>query len=270
MTDASDLRRLGPYLVERELPACRLARRWLAVHERAQTTHTLYQFTRLKDKADQHRFLSVFERVSRATNPHVLAIEHVSLGRNAVGWVVTPYTGNQDGLVTLDTLVAQKGGTMSVPEATRAVRHLLEALVAGSEAGLSHGPIRMDEVLVDRHGSLVVEMLGVARLLTGSSTADAELLRDEAASAAEMAYTLLTGLPAEEPRIEIARLVRRLDKSWCAWIESALDLAGGGFASPAAALAALPGVSAIAPTPVPLTVRRVLTRLAVTAGLRRP
>jgi hypothetical protein len=54
-----------------------------------------------------------------------------------------------------------------------------------------------------------------------------------------MGYWLLTGLPAEEPRIQAGRLMPRLDHRWDEWFNEGLDAASG-FNTPSEALAALP------------------------------
>jgi len=75
--------------------------------------------------------------------------------------------------------------------------------------------------------------------MAGLPLGGADLAADEVRSVVALAYQMLTGLPAEEPRIPAQRLVRRLEPAWSDWLEFGLDEFRG-FATPAAALAALP------------------------------
>jgi hypothetical protein len=102
-----------------------------------------------------------------------------------------------------------------------------------------HGPLGLDEVLVDRHGRVVIELLGFGRRLRGLSQGNSETVRDEIVRVCEIAYELLTGLRAEAPLIPAPRLVPRLDKAWIHWLRVGLDPSRG-FESASAALAALP------------------------------
>jgi hypothetical protein len=98
----------------------------------------------------------------------------------------------------------------------------------------------MDEILVDRRGSLLVELYGVARAMDTLARPSLETLRDEVRSVVEIGYQLVTGLRAEHPLIPAGRLVRKLDAGWDQWLARGLDPSGG-FDSADGALAALPG-----------------------------
>jgi serine/threonine protein kinase len=240
MEELLDRPALGPYRITRPLEPGRLASRWLAMHERDQSSHVLHEFALSRDKAEQRRFLSGVEALAGLEHPHILPIEHVTFGQAGLAWLVTPYTGNQEGVLTLRRLLEAKSGQMPPPEVGRALMQLLEAAEYAHSCGLHHGPVRMEEALVDRHGSLAIELYGMARCLGGLAKADAEVVRDEVRSLAEMAYTLLTGLGADEPRIPAGRLVKRLDRRWEDWLNEGLDPAGG-FETPGEALERLPG-----------------------------
>lgn len=230
---------LGPYQIVRRLRTGFDAECWLALHER-HTSHALYRFGPFRDKAERRRFVEALEAVSPLHHTHILPIDQYSLDDAGWGWVVTPFTGNQQGLVRLSGLVQAKGGRLGPTEGERCVTQLLEAYAYGHANGADHGPIAPDQVLVDTRGSVWIELFGLRRRLEGLARADRELVRDSMRSVVELGYWLLTGLPAEEPRIRASRLVRRLDKRWDEWFETGLEPTGG-FASGDEALAALPG-----------------------------
>lgn len=178
--------------------------------------------------------------LASVSHPHILPVEGTVAGIAGSVWVITPYSGNHDGLVTLASLAQAKGGRLTPPEADRAMIQLLEATGDAHEAGCHHGPVSADEVLIDRRGSLAVELYGFRRRLTGlSARPAAEVARDELRSIVEIGYTLITGLSAEEPRIEASRLFPRLDRRWDQWFADGLDPLGG-FNSADEAMGALP------------------------------
>ncbi len=258
---------VGPYRIVRPLEPGRLAARWLAVHDRDQTSHIAYEFL-CRDRAEQRRLLSAFERAAELEHPHILRVEQFAFADAHVAWLFTPYTGNQEGLVSLDSLLKAKGGTMSAQEAERAVTQVLSALEYAHARGNLHGPLALDEVLVDRHGRISIELHGLARRLNGLTVGNSEIVRDEVRSVVEMGYRLLTGLSPEEPRIPAGRLGDRLSPFWDEWFDAGLDALTGGFATAADAAAALPSARIDAQPRVPvISVRRVLGR--VRAALRQ-
>lgn len=233
--------RIGPYRLLRQLHKGGLAERWLALDEREESAHVAYRFRMGNDKSEQRRFVAAVEDLSGLAHAHILPIEQLALGIGGGAWVVTPFTGSHDGLVTLTSLVRDKGGRMEPAEADRTLTQLLEAVEYAHEQGHHHGPVDPSEVLVDRRGSLFIELYGLRRRLGGLSSRPAvEIARDEIRSIVEIGYSLLTGLPAEEPRIQAGRLVARLDRRWDDWFNEGLDPLGG-FATAGEAIAALPG-----------------------------
>lgn len=252
---------LGPYRIIRPLAPGKLATRWLAVHDRDQTSHVAHEFT-CRDRAEQRRFMSAFEKISELDHPHILHVEQFALADGRLAWLLTPYAGNQDGLVTLDSLQRAKGGRMPAQEAERAMSQLLSALEYAHGQGHHHGPLGPEEVLVDRHGRVSVDLYGLGRRLVGLAAGNAEVVRDEVRSVVEMGYRLITGLSSDEPRIPACRLIRRLDPHWDAWFDAGLDALSGGFASAAEAAAALPSVLRDAQPRTPaVSVRTVLGRM---------
>jgi len=239
MIDTRGRPRLGPYVLLRPLTPCRHGERWLGVHELRHDTHTLYKVRACLDRAEQRRFLDAMGALSRREHPHLLPVEEFCLGTWGDGWAVTPYTGHQAGLQTLGDLRDAKGERMLPQEVERAVIHLLEAVAYAHAGGACHGPIGFDEILVDRFGSVQIEMYGLSRLLQGLPMWEPEAARDEVRSVVESAYHMLTGLRPEAPVVPAGRLVRRLPREWSDWLERGLDPAAG-FAGAEEALAFLP------------------------------
>src|SRR5690606_25611627 len=152
-------------------------------------------------RSERRRAVLALQRTTAVAHLHILPIQSYTLVEHAGEgeiWIVTPYTGSQSGLLTLEHLPSPTGGRLSPPATVRGIRHLLEACAAAHAAGVVHGPMSPDEVLVDRHGSLLIEFYGLRRAMQARSAApDPELIRDEVRSVAAMAYRLLTGMPAD-------------------------------------------------------------------------
>lgn len=245
MIDLADRPMLGPYVLTRQLDSASFAERWLGLHDARHTSHVIYRFAPCRDKAGQRRFLSACRRVESLRHPHLMTAEEYSFEVSGRPWLVTGFPGDADGLKTLESLLRDKGGLMSADEAETATRHLLEAAAYGQAAGIHHGDLSIEDIIVDRRGSVRIELWGFGRQLAGHLTTtamDDELARDEARSIARVAYQLLTGLRPDYPLIPADRLVKKLDRNWAEWLNRGLD-ATGGFAHATEALAALPGAA---------------------------
>ncbi len=262
MVETTQRPQLGPYALVRPLGHMPLAARWLALHEVSQSSHVVYRFPICHDKSEKRRFLSAVQTVEKLPHAHLLKIEQFSLDVGGAAWVVTPFTGDVDGVLSVERLLKQKGGSMAVHEAERAVVQLLETCEYTHSRRLHHGPVTMGDVLIDRHGSLLIELYGLGRQLRGLTQGNSELERDEVRSVVEMGYQLITGLRAEEPMIPAGRLVKRLDPRWDWWFNTGLD-ATGGFASAREAMEALPFRSAPSEGARVMTRRSVLERLGL-------
>ncbi len=239
--------RIGPFRLVQRLEPGPNAERWLALNEADESTHVAHRFKSESDR-DLRRLVEAVEKLGALNHPHILPIEHFTLDRASggkapeSGWLVTPYTGTLEGLVTLSVLLSDKGGQMPPAEAERTLIQLLEAVESAHADGFAHGPVAKDEVLVDRRGSLSIELYGLRRLMQGAGAVPvSEVQRDEVRSIVQIGYTLLTGLSDEEPRIRADRLIPRLDRRWDEWFDEGLDAAAG-FLSAGEALSGLPGM----------------------------
>jgi len=238
--------RVGPYKLVRQLEAAPSkgsrsapSQRWLAWNDETQTSHLAYRFR--QGSLDAQAFTAAATAGTALSHPHLLPIEHTEVGPAGSAWVFSPFTGNHDGLVSLRTLLSDKGGRLNPVEAERAMSQVLEAVEYAHTVGFQHGDMGPDEILVDRRGSLAIELYGLRRRLRGQSGPPAsEVCKDEVRSVVQLGYQLVTGLPADEPRITASRLIPRLDKRWDAWFNEGLDPYAG-FATAEEALAALPG-----------------------------
>jgi serine/threonine protein kinase len=226
----------------RQLQPGLIAERWLALNERDESTHVAHRFRFAPDRREERKLVEAVGRLAPLSHPHILPIEQFTLNVGGGAWIVTPYTGNLEGLVTLAALAQEKGGQTTPIETERALTQLLEAVESAHAAGYHHGAIQPEEIMVDRRGSLTIELYGLRRLLSDASIIPAtEVDRDEVRSVVEIGYWLLTGLSAEEPRIRADRLVERLDRRWDEWFDAGLDPMAG-FQTASEALGALPGM----------------------------
>jgi hypothetical protein len=236
--------RIGPFRLVQPLEAGPLAERWLALDEREESTHVAHRFRPGADRGEIRRLVAGMERLSGLSHPHILPIEHFTLerstGKGDGAWIVTPYTGTPEGLVTLPVLRDDKGGQMPPVEVERTLMHLLEASEHAHASGFRHGPVAAEEILVDRRGSVSIELYGLRRIIRGGEGGPfSEIERDEVRSIVEIGYWLLTGLSAEEPRIRADRLFQKLDHRWDEWFDAGLDPMAG-FLSAGEAQALLP------------------------------
>jgi hypothetical protein len=237
--------RFGPYRLLRGLDGCAAADRLLALHEKKQTSHVVYRFGVMRDSAERRRFIAAVEPLASLEHAHLLPVEEYSFAADGRGWLVTPYTGSQIGLMSLERLLADKGGRMAPSEVERALTHTLEASAWAHGVGLVNGPITASQILIDRRGSATIELYGLARRLQpekgGGDVAQARAA--EVRSVVEIGYRLLTGMAPAGPHIQPSRLVKRLDRRWDAFFGAGL---GDGFSRAGEALAGLPGGSGVA------------------------
>ncbi len=229
---------LPGYQLERRLPPHRLGPRSTA--RQGRDVYIVCHVERLPAGID-------FDDAQEALRPacafrHAHAAGLCGLRRDAGGraglWLIAPHCGTREGLLTLaDLLTTKDGGEFDELEAVVAVRSLLEALSAARACGAPHGPLRIDEILVHRHGRLVIDLLGVERALHRSVVDGPGDARAEARSIVAIACELLTGVTPLDPRDTTP--LRSLGRAWRLWLARGLE-AGAGFSSVEEALAVLP------------------------------
>jgi hypothetical protein len=227
----------GQYRLVRPQSAVHGLERWVVLDEQSNSNHMLYRFAPIHDTTARRLFGAVHS-LTAVNHAHLLKMESVSFDELGRLCVITPYTGNQDGLVTLSELMAQRDGKLEPVEGIRCLTHLLEASQAGADRGITHGLISADEILVDRFGSVQIELYGLDTVLNHLESSTSRVT-DEVRSIVKIAYKMLVGLesgPAD--RLAPSRMVRKLDKLWDKWFSIGLDPVDG-FVS-AAAIAKLP------------------------------
>jgi hypothetical protein len=103
-------------------------------------------------------------------------------------------------------------------------------------------------VLIDKHGSLHIELYALKQLLQPESHTPRDILVDrEIRSIARLAYTALTGtIEVPDPYLEASRLNPRVPERWNRWLDYALDHSRG-FESAQQALHHLPAAGAPLP-----------------------
>ncbi|MGD9688148.1 MAG: hypothetical protein AB7V47_00220 [Phycisphaerales bacterium] len=240
--------RVGPYILTRELTPGAMGSRHLALHALDNSSHVVHLLPTGRDRYGQRRFLAAMahaESLAKAVAPtpggqHILRIEDHGLDTRGQAWVVTPFTGDARGIVSLEAHLREKGGFLPAFEAREALVHLCQAVAAAHAAGFAHGELHTESVVVDRRGSLLIEGYGVPLLLRDGLEAmsDESIRRAEVRSIARIAYRLVTGLLPEEPIIPAGRVVTGLDPWWDAWLDTAL-YSEPGFRSSAHALSAI-------------------------------
>lgn len=240
MLELASRPRIGPYILTRDLGPSALGDRQLALHESDYSSHVLHRLRPAQSEAEERRWLDACEAAQAFRHPHTLPIERFGLDDGQV-WIITPYTGDVDGLVTLGGLLRAKGGYFAPAEARQAIIQLLEVARDAHDLGLAHGHIALDEVLVDRRGSLLIEHYGLLRA-AASPGPNPLAQRDEVRSLVRLGYQILTGLVPDAPVIPAGRVVPLLDPLWDDWFETgliALESGGPGFKSAAHAHSAI-------------------------------
>lgn len=219
--DVTVLRPLGPG---------RVSERWLARRNqdlRAFVAHLC------PPGMDSDRWVDAASAVMGDRIEHALAPVAVGAAASGRPWALTEYTGDHEGLVSLETLVRQTGGRMTSNEARHAVEQLLGLLERTHAAGRRHGLLHLDELLVDRRGSVAVELFGMGYRLSSPAVQTLWSAHDEIRSVATVAAQLLTG--ATDDMIEhigetgTEQVDASIGGGWIRWLDAAL--ASDGFAT---------------------------------------
>ncbi len=235
------MQRFGPYTLIRPLAPLGAWERWIALHELNDTDHVVYRHAALHDAGERRRLVDQVARLSRPKHPHLLPVEAYSFDEQGRMCLVAPYTGNQEGLVTVANLLARKNGRLEVPEVARVVEHLLDAIATARAHGLSGARIDSARVLIDRRGSVQYELFGLLGR-EGVSTPESEDIR----AVAMLAAWLLTGVEPHIATVSVSRVAGRASRGWDAWITAAGDPLDG-FETIAEALAAMPTRGGVLP-----------------------
>lgn len=196
------------------------------------------------------RFLELIAPIRVLEHAHILPVCDAVVDRGGWHWLVTPYIGASEGLLTLDGLRrAKRNSRLSIYETRTAVRQIFSAIACAHARGVVHGGFNSRDLLVDRHGSLMFELYGLQRRISGDvparGTQDWEaLVRAELRSAVEVIYQSLTGASPTGSVGHASKVVRKLDRSWDRWFEIGLDEQGG-FVCPEQALSMFEGQTMI-------------------------
>lgn len=103
----------GPYRVVRPMGAWHGASRYLGLHEQTGENRTLYQLDAPTGSLERRLLVESVERIAAFGHEHALGIERYSFDNASSLWLVTPYLGNHEGLVTVPELVAQRHQALS-------------------------------------------------------------------------------------------------------------------------------------------------------------
>tara|TARA_R110002072_G_scaffold42064_21_gene118829 strand:- start:86710 stop:87564 length:855 start_codon:yes stop_codon:yes gene_type:complete len=219
----------GPYKLVRTLGNAHGATRYAVLCSRTDTNYMLYRFEHITNVKERRALFNALLKMSTLKHAHLLNIESVSYDDNGRLCVVTPYTGNHDGLVTLDQLLNIRDGKLGEVESTRALGHLLDAIRLAHKHEIYNGQINPDDILVDRYGCLQIQLYGFETIAHRSinqaptQSERAMLITDEIRSVVDLAYTMMTGLKATDDRIAPSRVIKKLDKNWDTWFDIGLD-----------------------------------------------
>ncbi len=239
MSNALRAEYFGPYKMIRSVGSTRGIERFVVLCSKTDTNRLLYRFPNHPHHQQRRSLFDSMVTLGMIDHPHMLRVESASYDDRGRLCVITPYTGNHEGLVTLSDLIDQRGGKLGTIEAARAIEHLLCASAHAHTKKVAHGPIRPEHILVDRFGSTQIELYGYPALTRSDSISMNTLVADEIRSIVELAYTLITGLTVSADRLAPSRVIKKLDRNWDTWFELGLDPIDG-FEDATHALNALP------------------------------
>lgn len=230
------------YTVVRPLGSAVCSERWLAHQPPMNEPAIVYRVSCGSDRAQRERVAAHVDLLRGVCCRHLLPIEDAALGADGDVWVVAPYRGSHDGLLTVGGLSAMHGGQMPLRETIHIGRQVLAGLQSARDHGIVHGEVSAAELLVDRHGSVLIEQCGLRRAMMGGLDSDEAYAREsEVRSVAELMYELATGIPSAMLVRDRGMGLRGPLRVLRGWMRAALS-SGGGFASPGEAGAALPSV----------------------------
>jgi len=202
----------------------------------------LFRFEPINNAKHRRQLFDALIKMSTLEHPHLLKIESVSYDDHARLCVITPYTGNHEGLVTLEDLLRVRDGKLGTIETTRAIEQLLDASSFAHTHGIVNGTVSPSDILVDRYGCLQIQFYGLETLTHATDDIQKEYsikALDEIRSIVDLGYTMMTGLSTQSDRIAPSRVVKKLDRAWDTWFDLGLDPIDG-FEDIAHAINALP------------------------------
>lgn len=226
------------YIFTRDLGQTPFGSRHLVLSAEHNTSHLLHRLDRVfpERPGARARFELAMERLQHADHPHILQVEEFGWNAEIGPFAISDYTGDADGVVTLDRLITLKGGWLTLEEAKRALEQLMGACAAAHSAGLYHGALTMSQVHVDRRGSLLIELYGLHQQVAPTKGPAG----DEVRSIAAIGYQLATGLLPLKPVIPVEHIIEHIDPSWRDYFHTGLGEPG--FSTAAHALAAVQGL----------------------------
>jgi len=229
--------RESTYALKRRLESHRVAERWLGVDLSGNVPLLLYKVDPQRLPLSRHDVHEALRLSQTVPIPHTLRVGLIESSDFAGLWLASPYAGSPDGIMTLGRLLASKdGGRMEPCEARRAAEQLLSALIRSHALDVGHGPVRIDDVLVDRRGRTFIELFALESYAFGSTRPD---VPSEVRGVVEIAYELVTGIPAQEGNLDTGfRMAKGLSKPWKRWLRAGLSSTG--YESAREALSRLP------------------------------
>lgn len=240
---------LGPYRLLRDAGRTLLgpglaARRWIAIDERTLSNHVVYALDGCRGRARVRRVLAAAEVVASRAGRHLLPIGSVTLCERRGVCVVAAYTGHNVGLCTVGELLGQRGEGMALSEARRAILQVGSALSAMHECQVSDGALSMNRLLVDRSGSIHLELAGLWAGVVGFSF-NPETVRADVRTMMRLAAEMI-----DPAAVSAAHAIATGKESvpgarwgeFAGWLAEGLDPLGG-YATAQEALGRMPGVS---------------------------
>ncbi len=130
-------------------------------------------------------------RPATLDHDHVLRADQTTIKSGPGRWLLAEYPGRWGDVFTLASIARSRetGGCRPV-EAALLAQHLLSASVHAHNAGVCHGPISADEILVSPTGGALIELYALRRRLRGEIDFDDEGASAEVASIASLAIAL--------------------------------------------------------------------------------
>lgn len=253
---------IGDRHIVRRVSDSRFGTRYLALDPRRDTDCMVWCFDRVAGDLGPDLWAHLKKRVGER-RPHVLPIDAIGRERGGLCWAATPFVGNHAGIVSLESLRIARGGAMTMFETVRALEQLLDASARSHDAGLVHGVIDPECVLVTPRGTLEVAMYGLARSIDARRDDDG-CRADEVRSIAAIGWRLLTGSPSEDESGDSTQV--RMGDALRAWLRRADDTVGG-FDSAEDALRALPAADAGVGESKLVAARSLIGRLSAAVGM---